>query len=775
MSDFMYKKMPATRWEDALPLGNGNIGALVFGNIQKEKIVLNNERLFRYQKTPDYEPFYKNLNEIRNIMLEGRYDDGLKLFNERFKACCKEVYNVDPYQPFGELFLVRKPKGAFTDYKATLDFKTATASVTWHESENVLKRETFVSYDTGVICTVLGSSLNTPLDLKIYIDPVAGGADYLDANHITKDGCFVYNAKYKNGKVHGAVAYAKTIGGTVTCEEGALQVRSAEKIYVFVKQYIYEDPEKAVDRIIKEIIKLDYEKLRRKHIKQWKELYGRITLDIGAGEKTCSNEEYLLMAYEDKKPRNLFHTMFNYGRYLLISSSKQGGLPANLQGIWNGEYNPKWNSDIHNDENVQMNYWAALPGGMNEQVMALYDYFDSMIPDFRENARKVYGCRGILVPICMNTHGQICGETGLWQSWVSAGGWIARHYYDYWLYTGDAHFLKHRAVRFMKEIALFYEDFLIADKNGKYMFVPSLSPENVPVTEHTALLSINATMDVAVARDVLHNLIFACQYLQIEEENIPKWQDMLDKMPEYELNEDKAMKEWLHEGLNDNYNHRHQSHIYPFFPGTEITKENNRRLYDGIKVAVEKRLMVGFTEQTGWSYAHMANIYARLEDGEKALSCLNYVLRACTGQNLFTYHNDWRDQGLTLSWFGKDAPFQIDANFGFTAAIFEMLIYSKPGFLRLLPALPADWSKGSIKGLHTRCMIECDIEWDIKKHEISLTMSPHYNYDITIEIPFIVTDIQTSGCKVIKKNYDFGHTYVTINVSLDIQAHMKVN
>ncbi|MFA7673940.1 MAG: glycoside hydrolase N-terminal domain-containing protein [Clostridia bacterium] len=775
MSDFMFKKMPATRWEDALPLGNGNIGALVFGNIQKERIVLNNERLFRYQKTPDYEPFYKNLKEIRSIMLEGRYDYALKLFNERFKACCKEVYNVDPYQPFGELFMVRKPNGAFTGYSAMLDFKTATASVTWKENENVLKRETFVSYDTGVICTKLSSSINTPLDLRIYIDPVAGGSQYLDAMHMAGDGCYIYSVKYKNGREHGAVAYAQSIGGTVTCDEGAIQVKSADIIYVFVKEYIYEDPKKAIARIVKEIKKLDYEKLHRKHVKQWKEAYGKITLDIGQGKKTSSNEEYLLMAYEDKKPRNLFHTMFNYGRYLLISSSKQGGLPANMQGIWNGEYNPKWDSDIHNDVSIQMNYWCALPGGMNEQAMAFYDYFDSMIPDFRENARKIYGCRGILVPVCMSTHGQINGSTGLWQSWISAGGWISRQYFDYWLYTDDSDFLKRRAVRFMKEVALFYEDFLITGKNGKYMFIPSVSPENVPVTEHPAMLSINATMDIAIARDVLHNLIFACQHLEIEEANIAKWQDMLDKMPEYELNSDKAMKEWLYEGLNDNYHHRHQSHIYPFFPGTEITKENNRQLYDGIKLAVEKRLTIGLPEQVGWSYANMANIYARLEDGEKALECLNYVLRACTGQNLFTYHNDWRDQGLTLSWFGKDAPFQIDANFGFTAAIFEMLIYSKPAFIRLVPAVPDEWSKGSIKGVHTRCMMECDIEWDMKKHEISLGMSPHYNYDITVEIPFIVTDIQTSGCRVIRKNDDGGHTYVTIHVNHEIQAQMKVN
>jgi alpha-L-fucosidase 2 len=160
--------------------------------------------------------------------------------------------------------------------------------------------------------------------------------------------------------------------------------------------------------------------------------------------------------------------MFNYGKYLFISSSRKNGLPINLQGIWNGSYEPKWDSDIHNDENVQMCYWASLPLGQFESSLALYDYFDSMIPHFRENAKKIYNCRGILVPICMSTHGKISGITGRWQSWISAGGWISSHYYDYWLFTKDDEFLKHRAVRFMKEVVLFYEDFLITDEKGKY-------------------------------------------------------------------------------------------------------------------------------------------------------------------------------------------------------------------------------------------------------------------------------------------------------------------
>ncbi|HHT95790.1 MAG TPA: glycoside hydrolase N-terminal domain-containing protein [Clostridia bacterium] len=734
MADLMMKRIPASDWQDALPLGNGYVGAMVYGNIQKEKILLNHERLFRYQKQPDYEPFYKYLPHVRKLMLEEKYSEGEKYFNEKFKECCKEVYNVDPYQPFCEICLYRKPDETFTDYSATLDFVSAVATVRWKEKDTEIIRENFVSYDTGCICTSMFSSDNRPLDLKITVDSVAGGENYVDSFTCIQDNCLVFNSQYKDGRKHGAVIFVNTDKGSVEYDDKFISVKAAGRIYLFVMLYIYEDEKKAINRLIKTVKQYDYSQLKKDHITVWNKLYNTASLTLGDETKLMSNEEILLEAYQNKKPADLFHTMFNYGKYLYISSSRENGLPVNLQGIWNGSYEPKWDSDIHNDENVQMCYWASLPLGLFESSLALYDYFDSFIPHFKENAKKIYNCRGILVPICMSTHGKICGTSGKWNSWIAAGGWIAAHYYDYWLFTEDEEFLKHRAVPFMKQVVLFYEDFLITGDNGKYIFVPSISPENVPIHENRSMMCVNATMDVAIAKECITNLITACKHLGIERENISKWEAMLSKMPEYEINEDGAMKEWLYDGLKDNYYHRHQSHIYPLFPGNEITKENNPKIYDALKTAVDKRLLTGFVQQTGWSYAHMANIYARLEDQESALACLNYILRSCTGANLFTYHNDWRDQGLTMYPFGKNPPFQIDANLGFTAAMIEMLIFSKPGFIRILPALPDDWNKGKVKGLRTRCGCIADIEWDLKKKHITVKLASLKKEPVEIEI-----------------------------------------
>jgi alpha-L-fucosidase 2 len=420
---------------------------------------------------------------------------------------------------------------------------------------------------------------------------------------------------------------------------------------------------------------------------------------------------------------------------LLISSSRPGGLPANLQGIWNGDYLPAWSSDYHNDENIQMNYWAALPGNLSETTLPYFDYYESMLEDFRINARAVYGCRGILAPIAQTTHGLIY-ENPIWAVWTSGAGWLAQLFYDYWLFTGDMDFLKYRTIPFLKEVALFYEDFLVERQDGKLMFIPSMSPENKPSIPNASLANINATMDVAIAREVLTNLCTACELLGIEEEGVRRWKNMLDKLPGYQVNEDGAIKEWIHADLHDNYHHRHQSHIYPLFPGLEVTEESDTVLFNAIKVAVEKRLVVGLASQTGWSFAHMANIYARLGDGVRALQCLELLCRSCVGPNFFTYHNDWRSQGLTMFWgHGGQPPFQIDANFGLTAAVLEMLVFSAPSMIKLLPALPPRWRKGKADGIACRGCIEVNLAWNMDNNEIRASFISKKAQEITVKFP----------------------------------------
>ena len=308
--------------------------------------------------------------------------------------------------------------------------------------------------------------------------------------------------------------------------------------------------------------------------------------------------------------------------------------------------------------------------------------------------------------------------TGPWIiNWISAAGWLAQHFYNYYEYTRDRAMLRKHILPFLKEVADFYEDFLFRDEQGKAVFCPSTSPENWPKefiplkTEFSGAprITVNSTLDAAVAKELFTNLLNADRKEKLYEEKHKLWEELLDSIPPYRINSDGAVAEWIDPTFSDNYFHRHQSHLYPIFPGTEIEKDRQPDLFRAFKSAVDKRLCIGLCEQTGWSLAHMANINARLGDGDTALECLDILARTCIGKNFFTYHNDYRGMGITV--MGRSAPFQIDANMGWTAAIYEMLLFSKPGTLKLFPALPRRWKEGSIRNLRAHGGLSVSLNW----------------------------------------------------------------
>ncbi|HJN15393.1 MAG TPA: glycoside hydrolase family 95 protein, partial [Armatimonadota bacterium] len=301
-------------------------------------------------------------------------------------------------------------------------------------------------------------------------------------------------------------------------------------------------------------------------------------------------------------------------------------------------------------------------------------------------------------------------------------------------------FLRERALPFMREVALFYEDFFVTDDDGLYMSIPSNSPENTPGNlwggegmGAQLETTINATMDFAIAKELLTNLIEGARTVGQHANEISTWEAMLGRIPPYQVNEDGAVREWMHPFFDDNYHHRHQSHLYPIFPGTEVTEESDPELFAAFRVAAEKRLVVGLKEQSGWSLAHLANNYARLGEGDRALECLEILSRSCLFGNLYTAHNDWRDMGITVDmpW----APFQIDGNMGWTAAVQEMLMFSKPGMLKLLPALPGKWTRGSVSGLLARGGIEVEMKWDTDEGTFEATLESRTDQTVRVRMP----------------------------------------
>jgi alpha-L-fucosidase 2 len=748
----MTMRYPATRWQDALPTGSGVVGALVYGNIQDDTILLNHDGLYYPKEPPKAVDVSDQLPDVRRLIRAGQCREAAQLMPAAYsERSGKEVGSTstgrDPYQPFCAIQLTMSTGGPFRQYRRAVDFATGRAWVEWTDNRATFTREVFVSRVTdsvflriragvpgSVACRVsLIKARNEQVNETTFAGSLPDSIKLSDSHHASQtDRTLTFHGRYPNGFAFGALGRVEAAGGTVTEAEDALLIEGADEVMLEVRLFLGEDPDAAISRLTAELADQpeSFDTAFAEHADLHSELFNRVTLSLGTSQK-LSNEEMLMAAYDGEVPLQLGRTMFEFGRYLLICSSRPGGWPANLQGIWNGDYAPAWNSDIHTDENIQMNYWQALPGSLGEAALPLFDYFEGQLDTFRENARNVFGCRGILVPIAMTTHGREIPCT--WSNWTAAAGWLGQHFYDYYLFTGDLEFLKNRAIPWLKEVALFYEDFLVEDEDGKLLFNPSLSPENRP-TGGNSLLCINATMDVAICREVLSNLCTACELLEGEGEGVGRWHALLERLPDYAVNEDGAMMEWLHPAFRDNYHHRHQSHIYPVFPGLEITEESDPGIYEACRVAVEKRLVIGLTSQSGWSMAHMANIYARLGMGDRALECLEILSRSSTGPNLFTYHNDWRRMGLSCGW-GNNPPFQIDANFGITAAVLEMLVFSKPGWVKLLPALPAKWSSGRVTGISCRGGITVDMEWDRRSGAFSATLNSASDQHVRLRLP----------------------------------------
>ena len=660
-------------------------------------------------------------------------------------------------------------------------------TVSWRDGKTLFRRDLFVSRTDDVVAMRIGASQKGKISFKAQLTPhdinKAWAQNYkpmevpIKFENGSKEGCLTIRGEYvEGGGEFGGVARVVTKGGKQTLNGNVITVEEADEAVILVKIFANEKSAAGFKRIVSEVkaINADYHKLFARHMPEHRELFLRMQIDLAAGDaRELVNEQLLLDAYNGDAPTALTERMFDYGRYLLISSSRPGGLPAHLQGLWNGDWCPPWSCMYTNNENVQMTYWQALPGNMLETTLPYFDFYERYADDFRDSAKKIYGCRGFFAPLA-NTpaHAKVMPQSPHVIYWTAAAGWLSSLFYDYYLFTGDKKFLEERAIPFMKEVAAFYEDFLFEGPDGKFIFSPSNSPENSPAVHgrQQEMLAdrpatVNATMDFAIAKEAIGNLCTACEVLGMDEEGQARWRGMLAKMPEYQVNEDGAIREWMHPDLNDNYHHRHESHIYPAFPGFEITKESNPKIFSACSVALDKRLCIGLSSQTGWSLAHMANARARLGQGAKALECLEIMAQSCIGENLFTYHNDWRGQGITLVFQWADSsPFQMDANFGYSAAVMEMLVFSTPGMVKLLPAAPKKWKEGKVVGMVCRGGIEVSMEWDFAKKSLEAKLVSKTTQQITVKFPKPVKSIKSNLSAKLIQGSKKGAAYKVIDL-----------
>ena len=744
MNKTLLQALPARDWREATPLGNGRLGALVHGRASDERVALNHEALYNWARRGEMPDLSAHLPELRRLLAEGRFAEAERLYPDLLKASGYKG-SSGKFFPAFDLRLRCATDGAFRGYARELDLERGVCTVRWTDDGGAWERTAFVHCarragdEAGASGPLVlrvrrvGAPFSVAASLPRHdlVDfPGYGGWD--DFSTEARGRAVLSTVRTPDGlHFSGCVRVLETDGEAIAAGD-RLAVRAAREAVFLVD---VRDVPLGFDEFEAALARFDGESfgsLLAAHAAAFSERFGATRLALAPPDASQeSNERLLLDAYSGAVDARLVEKMADFGRYLLLASSGFGcARPANLQGVWNGDYSPAWAAAYFFNENVQLMYAQALRGGMPETLLPLFDLLDRFKDDFRANARRLWGCRGILLPVFM---GDRSGLKDNFQPhcvhWTGAGAWIASFHWDYWLWTGDRAFLRDRAWPFLREVALFYEDFLAPGPDGLLHAAPAISPENKPTVDGRAENGVSAdpTMEIALVRELLTNALAAAAELGVEDAQTARWREMLGRLPSYRTRPDGALCEWIDPRFGDNDRHRHLSHLYPLFPGREIAPHRDAALFEAARRAAEARLATGLADQTGWSLAHLACVWARLGEGDRALGCLEMLLRCCTGPNLFTRHNDWRGMGVTLeALHGTQPAIQLDAAYGFAAAAQEMLLGADETSLRLLPALPRAWTRGSVAGLRAPGGLRVDIEWGDSGWRAELSLAPSF-------------------------------------------------
>ena len=691
-------------WRDALRFGNGLSGILMHGAIAEETIQCNRWDLWHGGnpggEIPDISDTFR---EMREKILAGDYTGANT--NMMAAALREKGYGASPEvpHPLGSLKISTEPETVFKNYKRGINMRTAEGFVTYTIGETDYRRRVFVSRDCDTVILSMEADRPFTASYRFEVFPADGreAAAELTGNSI--------HARTTDGAYGAAVRFA----GEFTAEVKNNRVYVTGKKYLVLMK-LWSGKEQDIPA---EACTRTYEELLASHTALYTPMYDCVSLEL-AEERAhdVPVEDLLAEAYRDSASPALLEKLWRFGRYLFISAAAENGYPIPLYGLWHGGDNMPWSQYVAN-ENVQMTYWHAACGGLADLIRPLIRYYTGKTEALRECAKKLFGMNGIWLSAYTtpNVSGP-CVPVGVIINWISGAGWICRHFWEYYRCTGDREMLEKEILPFMREAALFYQDY-VTFKEGKAVLVPSVSPENTPGNlmppffaenmGHIAPAVKNAAMDFAVMKELLTNLLAGMEITGQYAEEADTWRALLESVPAYRINNEGALAEWVDADLDDHYYHRHLSHIYPLFPGEEIDSSRTPEWYEACRKAVHLRKLGG---QSGWSLSHMANIYARLGEGENAAQCLDILAKSALNNALVTTHNDWRHMGMTLD-LDDFAPVQLDANFGMVSALQEMLFRRSEGCLFILPALPSRLKKGSVCGF-VFPEGTADIRWD---------------------------------------------------------------